>query len=334
MSTTPLPPLHRTVLLVAGLVVIAAGLHAAAATVNLVLVSLLVAMSVSPIPGLLGRRGVNHGLAVLLTVAAVVVGGVLLLAALGSGLAGLQAKLPEYQAALTGLAGSVSTKLAARGIDLQSVIHSDTERAVALIGGLVRGSLGALAYGFLALILVVLILLETPARTEAGTPATGLRGKYEAVGEGVRRFVALTGMIGAGQSAANLLVMLLLGTDFALVWAVLFFLLSFVPFGFVIGLIPPLAVTLLEQGPARAGILTAVLLMANLVSDNVVKPKLMGSGLGLSPLVIVLSLMGWGFVLGAMGALLAVPLTIALTTVGPEVMGGAARTPPSPAGPA
>ncbi len=133
----------------------------------------------------------------------------------------------------------------------------------------------------------------------------------------VRRYVGLTGMIGLGQAAMNFVVMLALGTDFPGLWGVLFFLLSFVPFGFAIGLVPPFAVTLMEQGSGRAGLLFGLLMVANLVSDNVIKPKIMGEGLGLSPLAIVLSLMLWAFILGPMGAVLAIPLTIAITTVAP-----------------
>jgi len=323
MPATTEPPLHRTVLLAAGLVIIAAGLHAAAATVNLVLVSLLVAMSVSPIPYLLARRGMRHGTAVLLTVLGAVAGGVLLIGALAGALSGLQEKLPTYQTALSNLFGDVNTRLAARGVSVNSFMTPDPERIVSVAQHLVRGALSALGYGLFALILVALILIEMPQRPEGDGQAGDARSRFDQVSLGVRRFVALTGLVGAGQSLVNLVVMLALGTDFALVWGVLFFLLSFVPFGFAIGLLPPLAVTLLEQGPAKAGILIAVLLVANLVSDNVVKPKVMGQSLGLSPLVIVLSLLAWGYVLGAVGALLAVPLTIALTTLAPLSRGEA-----------
>jgi len=309
--------MYRNAILAASLVIIAAGLHAAAATVNLVLVSVLVAMSASPIPYLLTQRGMRHGTAVLLTVLGAVAGGVLLIGALAGALTGLQDKLPTYQAALASLFGDITARLTARGVNVHSFMTPDSERIVAVAQNLVRGALSALGYGLFALILVALILIELPQRPEGDGQAGDARSRFEQVSLGVRRFVALTGLVGAGQSLVNLVVMLALGTDFALVWGVVFFLLSFVPFGFAIGLLPPLAVTLLEQGPAKAGILVAVLLVANLVSDNVIKPKVMGQSLGLSPLVIVLSLLGWGYVLGAVGALLAVPLTIALTTLAP-----------------
>jgi predicted PurR-regulated permease PerM len=322
MTTASPTPLSRTVLLTAGIVVIAAGLHAAAATVNLLLISVLLAMSASPIAYFLERRGMKHGGAVMLTVLVALVGGGLVVGALAAGLSGLQAKLPTYQEALTGLLSGVEGRLAARGIDLHESIKPDTARMVEIAQRVVGGALSALGYSFFALILVALILLELPARAESDAQAGGIRGRFDQVSVGVRHFVALTGLLGAGQAAVNLLAMLLVGTDFAVVWGVVFFLLNFIPFGFAAAMIPPLVLTLLAHGTGPTLFLLAVFVVGNTISDNVVKPKLMGKGLGLSPLVIIVSLMFWSLVLGPVGAVLAVPLTIALTTMAPLLTQG------------
>lgn len=317
MTTASMPPLYRTAVLTASTVVIAAGLHAAATTVNLLLISVLLAMSVSPITYFLEARGVKHATAVLLTVVGSLVVGVLVVGALGGALAGLQERLPTYQAALADLLTGAEGKLAARGVDMHEVLKPDPARIVAIVQRVVGGALSALGYSFFAMILVALILLELPARKETDVRPGDMRGRFDEVSVSVRRFVALTGIIGAGLAVVNLIAMLILGTDFPIVWAVLLFLLNFVPFGFAIGMIPPVALTLLEHGVTRALILLAVLVVSNMLSDNVVKPKLMGSGLGLSPLVIIVSLMFWAFVLGPVGAILAVPLTITITTLAP-----------------
>ncbi len=326
MTTTAMPSLHRNVLLAAGLVVIAAGMHAAAATVNLVLVSLLLAISASPLTSMLQRRGLKHGAAVLLTVVGTLVGGVVVLGTLTVALRGMEEKLPAYQAALSQLLGGLDSQLAARGIDIHDMAKPDPERIMEIAQVVVRGALQALGYGVFALILVALILVELPNRPDDYLPTGTARDQFDAVGASVRQFVGLTGLIGAGQAGANIAIMLAVGTDFALVWGVLFFLLSFVPFGFAIGMIPPLVVTLLEHGSSRAIILVVVLMVANLISDNVIKPKMMGKGLGLSPLVIVLALMVWSFILGPVGAILAVPLTIAITMSVPGLASGVSAT--------
>lgn len=330
MTSSTLSPLHRAVLLAAGAVIIAGGLHAAASTVNLVLISLLMAMTVSPLPYLLQRRGMKHAPAVLLSVLAVLVGGVLILWVVVVGLKGVQEKIPEYQAALSGLIDTLKSKLADRGVNVDAMARPDAEKIMEVVRHAVAGSLAAMGSAVFALILVILILLELPAPLVDHVPTGTMRDRFDEVSVSVRRYVALTGVIGLGQAAMNFLVMLALGTDFPGLWGVFFFLLSFVPFGFAIGLVPPFAVTLMEQGPDRAGLLFGLLMVANLISDNVIKPKVMGEGLGLSPLAIVLSLMLWAFILGPMGAVLAIPVTIAITTVAP-LLAGSAPLPESPA---
>lgn len=111
--------------------------------------------------------------------------------------------------------------------------------------------------------------------------------------------------------------MLLVGTDAPALWAVISFPFAFVPFGFLLSLVPPFIVTLLEHGPGRAGLLFGLFFIVKFIGDNVIKPKVMGGGLGLAPLVIILSLLAWGVVLGPMGALLAIPLTLVVKQVLP-----------------
>jgi predicted PurR-regulated permease PerM len=101
------------------------------------------------------------------------------------------------------------------------------------------------------------------------------------------------------------------GIDFALVWGVMFFLLSFVPnIGFVLSVIPPLAVGILEFGWLRAVIAVAVVIVANTAVDNIISPRIMGKTVGLSTLTVFLSVFFWGWVLGGIGALMSVPLTL------------------------
>jgi predicted PurR-regulated permease PerM len=302
--------------------IIAAGLHAAATTVNIVLVSFLLAMTMYPIAYLLGRRGVPRGAAVALTVVIVLVGGILLIGGLAASLTRMHDKLPTYQAGLETLLADVTARLAARGIALSEVLQPDPEQIMGFVGGLARGALSGLGYGFLTIILVALILAEMPMRPLAnGTAPGSFAARYDAVAVRVRRFVGLQGLIGAVQAAVNAVIMIAVGTDFPLVWAVLFFLLNFVPFGFLVALIPPVVLTLLEHGLGRGVVLFVILFAANLVADNVVKPKVMGEGLGISPLVIILGFMFWAYVLGPMGAILAIPLTIALHEVLPTLTG-------------
>ncbi len=110
--------------------------------------------------------------------------------------------------------------------------------------------------------------------------------------------------------------MRVVGTDLALVWAVLAFVMNFVPnVGIILSLVPPVILTMLEFGWQRALVILAGYVVLNFVVDNLIKPRFMQSGLDVPPLLGLLSLVIWGYLLGAPGAILAIPLTIALRRV-------------------
>jgi predicted PurR-regulated permease PerM len=228
--------------------------------------------------------------------------------------------MPVYQHAFSGLVDGVNAQLAARGVDAASALSPDPQRVIGIAADLVRGALQALGYGLFTLILVAFMLFSMPLRPVGSALAGSLDARLDDVAASVRRFVALNGILGGMQAVGVLVVMLAVGTDAPAVWTVLTFLLAFVPFGGLVSAIPPTLLTLLESGAVRAAVLLGAFVVVNLVADNILKPKFMGSGLGLSPLMIILSLMLWSLILGPMGALLAVPLTLAIVKIAPILL--------------
>jgi AI-2 transport protein TqsA len=314
-------PLLRTVVLGAGLVIIAAGLKAAAGVVNLVLLCLLLAATCSPVPALLSRRGMNRNVAIGVTALLALLSGVVVLLVVAGSLSRLSENLPVYQSSLAGMVDNVTQRLATRGIAVDESVKPNAARIMSTVGLLIRGGLGMVGYGLFALVLVVLFLIELPLVRVDETPPGSIRHRLDEALRLVRRFVGLNGMIGAVIALIDFVIMLAMGTDAAALWAVICFLFAFVPFGFMLSLIPPFALTLLEHGVGRALLLFGLFFVVNFLGDNVIKPKIMGEGLGLSPLVIILALLGWGVVLGPMGALLAIPLTLTLRQVLPILTG-------------
>jgi len=319
-------PLLRAVLLVAGLVIIAAGMKASATVVNLILLSILLATTLVPLTVILTQRGMGRGAAIALTAVLALVGGALLIMVLTRSISRLSENLPTYQAALGGLVDTVTDKLAARGIAVDQALKPDPAKIMGRIGGLLGAALGLVGYGLLAIVLVVLFLIEMPVISAGDAGPGSVRQRLDQAMRLVRRFVGLNGLIGVIIALIDLAIMLLLGTDGAVLWAVICFLFAFVPFGFMLSMIPPLILTLLEHGGARAAALFGLFFVVNFIGDNVIKPKIMGSGLGLSPLLIVVALLVWGVVLGPMGALLAIPLTLAVK----EILPIFASPPPPP----
>ncbi len=115
------------------------------------------------------------------------------------------------------------------------------------------------------------------------------------------------------QAIANVLLLTILGVDFPITWGVLFFFLNFIPtLGFLLALIPPVIVAFIESGWKIALVVIIGYWVFNFVGDNIIKPRFMKRGLNISFLMIILSLIFWGWVLGSAGVVLAVPLTLAI----------------------
>ena len=129
----------------------------------------------------------------------------------------------------------------------------------------------------------------------------------------MQRYLALKTVLSLVTGVAIGVGAWLLGIDFALLWGFLAFVLNYVPsIGSIIAAIPALVIALLQFGPGRAFGLGAVYLVVNLVIGNFADPIIIGRQLRLSPIVVLISLVFWGWTLGLVGMFLAVPLTIAL----------------------
>jgi predicted PurR-regulated permease PerM len=117
--------------------------------------------------------------------------------------------------------------------------------------------------------------------------------------------------LGLLAATGDVILLLIMGVDFALLWGVIAFLFSYIPtIGFWFALIPPTLMALLQFGWQEALIVLIGYVIINTLVDNVISPKIMGSDLNMSTLVVFLSLIVWGWILGGVGAILAVPLTL------------------------
>ncbi|MDA3972112.1 MAG: AI-2E family transporter [Desulfobulbaceae bacterium] len=152
-------------------------------------------------------------------------------------------------------------------------------------------------------------IIEAFGKKKAG-PINDAR---ERINTAVQHYLGLKTLISACTGFLVFVALLLLGVHFAMLWGVLAFLLNFIPnIGSLIAVLPPVAITLFQTGSFGKAIAVACVLTGiQLVVGNVVEPKVMGNGLNLSPLVVLLSLLFWGWVWGIPGMLLSVPLTAA-----------------------
>jgi AI-2 transport protein TqsA len=310
----PLPPsldrLTPYLKLAAYVVVVGAGIRAVSGILDSVLLALTLTLAMTPLLQALQRRGLSSGAAIAVTTLVMLIAVLGLLSFLGLATTSLVRTVPVYQARVETLWENLGATAQGYGVDLNKTLSGDLlnpARIFAFAAGFLGSLGGVLSKAVLLLLIVAFILIEAGSRNIhlESTP------RFSRIALEVRQYLGITAISGFAFAILSYALMLVVGTDLALVWAVLAFLMNFVPnVGFVLSLIPPVVLTFLEYGWQRAVVMAAGFVATNFVLDNVIKPKFMKSGLDVSPLVGLLSLLAWSYLLGPMGALLAIPLTI------------------------
>jgi predicted PurR-regulated permease PerM len=306
---------YRVLIGTAAFVIIAAGIRESAEVLNSILLAMLLTVTVVPAFDALRRRGVPKGLAVVLTSLLLAGGLVLLLGVLGFSGTRLIQVLPHYETRALSLRKELETLLQAWGIQPERILSLDLvdpNRVLGLAAGFLSGLGQVLGQALLLILIVAFFLAERGLRDQTFNPG----GTTARVAGDVRQYLAITALTGLGFSLVVYILMLAVGTDLPLVWAVLAFIMNFVPnVGIILSVVPPVILTLLELSWQRAVVVLAGFLVLNFVVDNLVKPRFMQSGLDVPPIVGLLSLVVWAYLLGPIGTLLALPLTIAVRRV-------------------
>jgi len=296
----------------AAIVIIAAGIRTAGSILDSLLLAALLTVVVLPVFDRFRRRGFSVGIAITVTTLLLLGIALALLGFLGVTGTQLVRVLPGYQEKLESFRHTLEAALLARGIEPDKILSLDLinpSRILGFAANFLSGVGGVLSQSLLLILIVAFILVEAGSRGES-IRAGAL---FQSMARDVRQYLVITAVTGLVFSVLVYVFMLAVGTDLALVWAVLSFVMNFVPsIGMVLSLVPPVLLTLLEYGWQRALVILAGFLVLNFVIDNIIKPRFMQSGLDVSPLVSLLSLIVWSFLLGPVGALLALPLTIAL----------------------
>ncbi len=308
-------------LVIPALVIIVAGMKAASTLLEPFLLAIFISIVCAPVVTWLTRRGWPEWLAV----GAVMVGLVILLtggvALVGASINGFLKQLPVYQEALNNRVGGLLDGLAGHGIDVDVPSLKEKLDAGMVMGlaGKVVGGFGAVLGNFLLILLTVaFILLEAarlPAKLHAAFDRSAGHGMevFERFAEGVKDYLAIKSLLSLGTGTAVALWLWVLDVDYPLLWGTLAFLFNYIPnIGSFLAAVPACLLAWVLHGNGIALATAAGYVVVNMVFGNVLEPRLMGRSLGLSALVVFISLVLWGWVLGPVGMVLSVPLTMIL----------------------
>jgi predicted PurR-regulated permease PerM len=311
----------QALLAVAAVVVIVAGIRSANSIFVPFLLAGFISLLCAPALFWLQDRGLPTALALLVVVLGLLGIGAALGSLLGSSINEFTRSLPSYQERFAVVVSRVTTTLAGYGIELGGATGEtnpfDPKAALGLVGNL-AGNLGSLLNNaFLLFLTVCFILLEASSLPLKVREAFGHSPEIDArmteIGVSIRRYLGIKTLTSMLTGFLAYSVLMLLGVKFALLWGLIAFLLNFVPaIGSALAAVPAIALALVDNSGQTAIFVSLGYLAINVSIGNFLEPRVMGEGMGLSPLVVLISLIFWGWVLGPVGMVLAVPLTVIL----------------------
>jgi predicted PurR-regulated permease PerM len=295
----------------AGLFVIMFGIRDLASIINPILLALVITVTVLPVPGWLTRRGIPGWLSLVLTISmvvlilALVIGTVFLSATrLSTQVPAYQASAAQQEAATTEASSAATTASTTISIQVGPVLQGFV---TSLVNLLVQFGLALVIFFFM-----ISAAISLPEASRLGLdPNAPVLERVAALTQGVRKYMTvLTGvnfLVGLG----NTIFLLFLGVDYAVLWGMLAWFMGYIPsIGFIIALIPPMIMAYAQYGLQTALWVLVGYVLINGGVQNFIQPRVMGNNLKISPVVVFVGLFIWGFLLGGIGAVLAVPLTL------------------------
>lgn len=302
----------------AALVIIIAGLKSASEVVVPLMLSAFIAIICAPMLSALRRKNVPTWLAILLIVTLIMLSVSSLGIFVGASLDGFNQQLPSYKARMINELDGVISLANSAGLHIseeQMRGYFDPSILMQMVANTLSGLGNVLTNTFLVIMTVVFMLFEAADFPEKlshalGDARTSLKN-FKDFANAVNRYLAIKTSVSILTGCVVSLWLYILGVDFPILWGVSAFLLNFVPnIGSIIAAIPAVMLAFVQLGGLAAGLTGLGFIVINLVVGNIIEPRYMGKGLGLSTLVVFLSLLLWGWVFGPVGMLLSIPLTI------------------------
>ncbi len=231
----------------------------------------------------------------------------------------LAALVPEYADQIQDSVANAGNTLRDAGVEqeqIDAVVNAlDPGQLIDVAMSVLSGTLGLLTDLFFLITVLLFMAFDTDS-TRRSLKTLGDRfpdpvAALDNFARGTRSYMGVSASFGLVVAVIDGVALYLLDVPGAFVWAVLAFVTNFIPnIGFIIGVIPPALIALLDSGPGLMVTVIIVYSVINFVIQSIIQPRVVGDSVGLSPTLTFLSLVFWTWVIGPVGALLAVPFSL------------------------
>jgi AI-2 transport protein TqsA len=321
--TWALPRAVIVMLGLAGTVIVVSGVKSFSSVIGPAAFALMLTVAIHPLQNWLRRKGLPAWLAVVADL--VVIYGILLalLAALVVSIARFATILPAYRDKFNDLVQQARQLLEARGIgsdEVRKALNVDANRVFGIVTAILNSTLGVFSGVVFVITLLLFMAMDAMSYNQRFAILQGMRPDIAYAmtkfSSGTRSYLVVSTVFGFIVAVLDTGAMWLMGIPLPILWGLLSFITNYIPnIGFVLGLVPPALLGLLEGGPGTMLLVVVVYSVINFVIQSLIQPKFVGDTADISVTLTVLALVFWGWVLGPLGAFLAIPLTLLVKAV-------------------
>jgi predicted PurR-regulated permease PerM len=326
-SKTSAPPLVNGLVTFAALAIILLAMQAASDILAPLILAFVLAICTTPFLNWLTKRGLSGGLALIIVIVFDVIILLGLVWLIGRSVQDFTSTISQYEQRFAEIEQSLSGVLGNLGVNPEDLAESpeltDTKELLGTVAEFVGGIASGISNWVLIIMAGVFFLVEAlimPKKVES--IESTVQGEDRDIPrilnltKGLRQYMVINAGVGALAGVLNTILLFVMGVEFAVLWGILSFFFSFVPnIGFLISVIPPAFLALVQFGFTEMLIVVGAYIVINFLVDNVIKPRFIEEGVNISASVTFLSLVIWGWVLGPIGAILAVPMSIIMQAV-------------------
>lgn len=311
------------IIIFASFIIIIAGLMNAVSIVNALLMGLFISIVCAQPIAWLKSKKVPQTLALIIVLIGVTAVFIFFIEVIGSSLSSFSKNVDVYEENLREMGNVLFARLESRGFSpsMSKITNLiDVSRAMNITANLLSRLGSFMGNALTIFFLTVFLLLELDSIAIKSKVVYRNSKKsytyFNTIVSNIRHYLTIKTITSLFTGFLVWISLKIIGIDYAIIWALIAFLLNYIPnFGSIIAAIPAILFALIQQGFDGAFWTGIIFLVVNMIIGNIVEPKMMGRGLGLSTYIVFVSLLFWGFVLGTVGMFLSVPLTMALKIV-------------------